>query len=191
MFIKSLIKLFGGNFMITREVILVFSSLKNFKFLIKKPLSKSYRVFEKHFFEFEKKPCFFKNFINKFRRKLTRLKSLFSSLKIFSRPCVRILRFFPATQFVVSILTKKLSIFFIGQSWHKNAKNRFLQIKYSNKCHLSRQLGGGGVPLQQSRGFKTPLPSQKTNQIQLTDKKKTVILAKNTELVHPKVLKIF
>ena len=80
--------------------------LENFKFLIKKPLSKSYRVFEKHFFEFEKKTCFFLNFINKFRRKLTRLKSLFSSLKIFSRPCVRILRFFPATHFVVSILTK-------------------------------------------------------------------------------------
>ena len=70
---------------------------------------------------------------------------------------------------------QKLSIFLLARLVShgiKMLKIFFLQIKYSNKCHLSRQLGGGGVPLQQSRGFKTPLPSQKTNQIQLTDKKK-------------------
>ena len=92
--------------MITWEMILVFSSLKILNFWSKKALSKSYRVLRSIFSNLKKTMFFFQNFINKFRRKLTRLKSLFSSLKIFSRPCVRILRFFPATHFVVSILTK-------------------------------------------------------------------------------------
>ena len=92
--------------MITWEVILVFSSLKILNFWSKNPCRKAIGFLRSIFSNLKKKHVFFKNFINKFRRKLTRLKSLFSSLKIFSRPCVRILRFFPATHFVVSILTK-------------------------------------------------------------------------------------
>ena len=126
--------------MITWQMILIFSSLKIWIFHLKISWRWIFRIW--------KKRCFFQKLDKKVNT--AEIDQMFFCLKIFSR------RYdFPSylSQHLVSICSafspKKSAFSCLPLVSHGIKMLKiFLQIKYSNKCHLSRQLGGGGVPLQ-------------------------------------------